>query len=64
MQLPSLPWNSSSIWLIAKLTRLLAARKSVLVVDTGVNADAAEATMRGAHNFWVWKRIVVRMSEL
>ncbi len=36
----------------------------MLVVDAGVNADAADTSIRGAHRDLVWKRIVLSMSEV
>jgi hypothetical protein len=40
---------------MARFRRPFAASRSVLVVDAGVKADAAEATRRGAKD---WRRIL------
>ncbi len=55
VQLPCFPVKASSIWFMARLMRPFAAKRSVLVVDAGVKADAPEATRKGAK---VWKRIL------
>ena len=60
VQLPCFPVEASSIWLMARLRRPFAANKSVLVVDAGVKADAADATKMGAKD---WKRILKKMDR-
>lgn len=60
VQVPDSPSKAFSIWLIARLTSPLAARKSVLAVDAGTKADAVEATTKGAHNACLEKRMVQR----
>jgi len=58
VQLLCFPVKACSIWLMARLRRPFAANRSVLVVDAGVKADAAEATRKGAK---VWKRILKKV---
>ncbi len=46
---------------MARLRRPFAANRSVLVVDAGVKADAAEATKRGVKD---WKRILDKTDRM